>query len=96
MQVNIEQNAQNVRSQWVLNAPEPPSLWRVLANSLRKTISHYKCTLCLSVMQVVFAILAWGRNCTATKFRKDLLAILTIASLCIPKEHISHVILTKL
>ncbi|KAL9332685.1 hypothetical protein ACSQ67_002295 [Phaseolus vulgaris] len=97
MQVDIEKNAQDVRSQWVLNAPEPPSPWRVVADSVRKTISHYKqkfsslrdqpfTTLLLSLLQLAFPILAWGRNYTATKFRKDLLAGLTIASLCIPQS----------
>ncbi|TKY47639.1 Sulfate transporter 2.1 [Spatholobus suberectus] len=97
MQVDIEKNAQDVRSQWVLNAPEPPSPWRVVADSVRKTISHYQLkfsslkdqpctTLLLSLLQVIFPILAWGRNYTATKFRKDLLAGLTIASLCIPQS----------
>ncbi|XP_028223345.1 sulfate transporter 2.1-like [Glycine soja] len=97
MQVDIEKNAKDIRSQWVLNAHEPPSPWRVVADSVSKTISHYKhklsslidqpcTTLLLSVLQVVFPILAWGRNYTATKFRKDLLAGLTIASLCIPQS----------
>jgi len=96
MQVDVEKNAEDVRSQWVLNAPEPPSPWRVVADSVRKTISHYKqklsslsdqpcTTLLMSLLQLVFPILAWGRNYTATKFRKDLLAGLTIASLCIPQ-----------
>ncbi|KAL5129427.1 Sulfate transporter 2.1 [Glycine soja] len=91
MQVDIEKNAKDIRSQWVLNAHEPPSPWRVVADSVSKTISHYKhklsslidqpcTTLLLSVLQVVFPILAWGRNYTATKFRKDLLAGLTIAN----------------
>ncbi|KAH1152775.1 hypothetical protein GYH30_048743 [Glycine max] len=97
MQVDIEKNAKDIRSQWVLNAHEPPSPWRVVADSVSKTISHYKhklsslidqpcTTLLLSVLQVVFPILASGRNYTATKFRKDLLAGLTIASLCIPQS----------
>ncbi|KAH1226737.1 Early nodulin-70 [Glycine max] len=91
MQVDIEKKAQDIRSQWVLNAPEPPSPWRVVADSVSKTISHYKhklssltdqpcTTLLLSVLRVIFPILAWGRNYTATKFRKDLLAGLTIAN----------------
>lgn len=97
MQVDIEKNlAQDARSQWVLNPPEPPSPWRVVADSFTKTISHYTqkfssltdqpyTTLLLSLLQIIFPILAWGRNYTATKFRKDLLAGLTIASLCIPQ-----------
>ncbi|KAK7305983.1 hypothetical protein VNO77_43897 [Canavalia gladiata] len=94
MHVDIEKNQ---RSQWVLNAPEPPSLCRVVADSVRKTISQCRqnisslrdqtcTTLLLSLLKLVFPILAWGSNYTATKFRKDLLAGLTIASLCIPQS----------
>lgn len=37
-------------------------------------------------MQAIFPILEWGRNYTLTKFRGDLIAGLTIASLCIPQD----------
>lgn len=98
MQVDLEKNVQqDVRSQWVLNAPEPPSPWHVAVDSFRKTVSNYRektsslsdqsCgTLLLSVLQVVFPILVWGRSYTVAKFRKDFLAGLTIASLCIPQS----------
>lgn len=98
MQVDLEKNVQqDVRSQWVLNAPEPPSPWHVALDSFRKTVSNYRektsslsdqsCgTLLLSVLHVVFPILVWGRSYTVAKFRKDFLAGLTIASLCIPQS----------
>ena len=98
--MDLEKNVQqDVRSQWVLNAPEPPSPWHVAVDSLRKTVSNYRekisslsdqsCgTLLLSVLQVVFPILVWGRSYTIAKFRKDFLAGLTIASLCIPQVEI--------
>lgn len=97
LQVDIEKNAVvDVRSQWVLNAPEPPSPWRVVSDSVKKSISQCRegfsslrdqpfSTLLLSVLQVIFPIFAWGRNYTAVKFRKDFLAGITIASLCIPQ-----------
>ncbi|XP_027337567.1 sulfate transporter 2.1 [Abrus precatorius] len=96
-QEDIEKKSHDVRSEWVLNAPQPPSPYRVVADSLSKTISQCQrsfsslrdqpfTTLLLSVLQVIFPILAWGRNYTASKFRKDLLAGLTIASLCIPQS----------
>lgn len=96
--MDLEKNVQqDVRSQWVLNAPEPPSPWHVAVDSLRKTVSNYRekisslsdqsCgTVLLSVLQVVFPILVWGRSYTVAKFRKDFLAGLTIASLCIPQS----------
>ncbi|XP_022131635.1 sulfate transporter 1.3-like [Momordica charantia] len=37
-------------------------------------------------IQAVFPILEWGRDYNLTKFRGDLLAGLTIASLCIPQD----------
>ncbi|CAK8567330.1 unnamed protein product [Lathyrus sativus] len=98
LQVDIEKNVpQDVRSQWILNAPEPPSPWHVAADSVRKTVSSFRgkvsslndrsCgTVLLSALQVVFPILVWGRSYTAAKFRKDFLAGLTIASLCIPQS----------
>ncbi|CAJ2667802.1 sulfate transporter 2.1-like [Trifolium pratense] len=95
-QVDIEKNQQDVRSQWVLNAPEPPSPWHVTIDSVKKTVSNYRekvsslcdqpCSTLFSALQVVFPILVWGRNYTAAKFRKDVLAGLTIASLCIPQS----------
>lgn len=96
--MDLEKNVQqDVRSQWVLNAPEPPSPWHVALDSFRKTVSNYRektsslsdqsCgTLLLSVLHVVFPILVWGRSYTVAKFRKDFLAGLTIASLCIPQS----------
>ncbi|KAK7387511.1 hypothetical protein VNO78_28369 [Psophocarpus tetragonolobus] len=92
-EVDIEKSTQ---SEWVLNPPEPPSPWRVVADSVRKTISLYKlkfsshkdqpCTTLLSLLHLFFPILSWATNYSATKFRKDLLAGLTIASLCIPQS----------
>ncbi|KAF7839981.1 sulfate transporter 2.1 [Senna tora] len=93
-QPDLEKNA---RSEWVLNAPEPPSLWRQFSDSVAKTISHRRHKLSslthqsppivlLSVLQRIFPILHWARNYNLTKFRCDLLAGLTIASLCIPQS----------
>lgn len=36
-------------------------------------------------LQTIFPILEWGRNYSFAKFRGDLIAGLTIASLCIPQ-----------
>ncbi|MED6179719.1 Sulfate transporter 2.1 [Stylosanthes scabra] len=98
MQVDIEKNQKShVRSQWVLNPPEPPSPWRVVTDSVGKSISRFRknffslrdeswSKVLFSALQKIFPILVWGRSYTATKFRKDLLAGLTIASLCIPQS----------
>jgi high affinity sulfate transporter 1 len=39
-------------------------------------------------MQAIFPILEWGRSYSLTKFRGDLIAGLTIASLCIPQVNL--------
>ncbi|XP_057433230.1 sulfate transporter 2.1 [Lotus japonicus] len=94
--LDIEKNTQEVRSQWVLNAPEPPTAWNMVTDSVKKTISQFPrklsylkdqpCNTLMSFLQGIFPILSWGRNYTAAKFRKDILAGLTIASLCIPQS----------
>lgn len=94
---DLEKNAGHAeRAQWVLNAPEPPSPWHELIDSVRDTVlpcgnkflslknqpgpEHV-----VSFLQGVFPILVWCRSYTVTKFKNDLLAGLTISSLCIPQ-----------
>lgn len=96
--VEIEKSTGNAeRTQWVLNAPEPPGLWRELKVSIKDTVmplgtkfpvsvkSQPVSKPVVSVLQSVFPILCWCRNYKATKFKNDLLAGLTLASLCIPQ-----------
>ncbi|KAE9610287.1 putative SLC26A/SulP transporter [Lupinus albus] len=93
-------------SKWVLSAPDPPTLWHQIVVSVRNTISHYqqRCSslrgqhrakVVLSFLTLIFPILDWSQNYTVTKFRNDLLAGLTIASLCIPQS-IGYATLAKL
>ncbi|XP_024017554.1 sulfate transporter 2.1 [Morus notabilis] len=49
----------------------------------------------ISIQQGIFPILSWGRDYKATKFKSDLMAGLTIASLCIPQS-IGYATLAKL
>nr|KYP45221.1 Sulfate transporter 2.1 [Cajanus cajan] len=88
------------RSQWVLNAPDPPTTCHNLMASVTNTISPYQNIfssqrLVLSFLRGIFPILRWGQSYTQTKFRNDLLAGLTIASLCIPQS-IGYATLAKL
>ncbi|XP_054822215.1 sulfate transporter 2.1-like isoform X3 [Prosopis cineraria] len=96
--VDIEKKGEepNEWSLWVLNAPEPPGLWHDLVGSVSSIISQYQGNasslrsqtgpkLVLSFLQAIFPILDWGRNYSVISFRNDLLAGLTIASLCIPQ-----------
>lgn len=41
----------------------------------------------ISLLTFVFPILDWGRNYKASKFKNDLIAGLTLASLSIPQAH---------
>ncbi|KAL6225233.1 hypothetical protein ACLB2K_004084 [Fragaria x ananassa] len=49
----------------------------------------------VSVQQEIFPILVWGRSYSISKFKHDLMAGLTIASLCIPQS-IGYATLAKL
>lgn len=91
LDVVLQKSSPADTSQWVLNAPEPPGLWHEITVSVRQTISScgnkYSSLMDqpFSVLQQIFPILVWGRNYKATKFKHDLMAGLTIASLCIPQ-----------
>ncbi|KAG6773570.1 hypothetical protein POTOM_020858 [Populus tomentosa] len=105
--LDLEKNRQAEKAQWVLNAPEPPSLWRELMDSARETVlPHGKrfpylkdkdglFKTVISVLQTMFPIFSWCRHYNATKLRNDLLAGLTLASLCIPQS-IGYATLAKL
>ncbi|KAF8404550.1 hypothetical protein HHK36_009437 [Tetracentron sinense] len=104
--LEVEDNRRAERSRWVLNPPEPPGLWRELMGSIKETVfphgnkfssfkkqtgsKHF-----LSVLNGLFPILRWGRNYKAEKFKSDLMAGLTLASLSIPQS-IGYASLAKL
>ncbi|KAK9272371.1 hypothetical protein L1049_002742 [Liquidambar formosana] len=100
---DLEKNSQAEKAKWVMNAPEPPGLWCELMESIRDTcfpqgnkFSSLKKQQCaISVLVGLFPILHWCRNYKATKFKNDLLAGLTLASLCIPQS-IGYATLAKL
>lgn len=85
------------RSRWVLDGPKPPGLCEELMDSVRETIASckhkYHSSLknqsfpkrLISIQKEIFPILAWGREYKIAKFKSDLMAGLTIASLCIPQ-----------
>ncbi|KAJ1411390.1 sulfate anion transporter, conserved site, partial [Sesbania bispinosa] len=98
VQLNLEETGQTERSQWVLDSPNPPPLWKKLLSSVKETIlphgnkfcfSSKKKTFCghaVSFLKCLFPILTWIRDYTASKFKDDLLAGLTLASLCLPQS----------
>lgn len=78
------------RARWVLDAPEPPGLWHELVGSLREiALPHGKrsrSSRCAgSVLKGMFPVLKWIRKYKLAQFKNDLMAGLTLASLCIPQ-----------
>ncbi|KAK2978563.1 hypothetical protein RJ640_006682 [Escallonia rubra] len=95
------------RAQWVLNSPDPPGIWHELVGSIKETVFPRGNKFCssstkqpraspaASFLKGLFPILSWGRNYKASKFKNDLMAGLTIASLSIPQS-IGYASLAKL
>ncbi|KAJ6939402.1 hypothetical protein NC651_005753 [Populus alba x Populus x berolinensis] len=107
-QLNMEDaTSQLERAQWVLNSPDPPGLLQELGSSVREIIfprgkKHTSSTArqkqqsrAIEFLQGVFPILRWGRDYKASKFKNDLMAGLTLASLSIPQS-IGYANLAKL
>ncbi|XP_057490761.1 low affinity sulfate transporter 3-like isoform X1 [Actinidia eriantha] len=96
-QPEVEDKGRIERTRWVLNSPNPPSLLQELISSVKETIFPYRSKLSSSspkqplsrvflLLQGLFPILSWARNYKASKFKNDLMAGLTLASLCIPQS----------
>lgn len=76
--------------------PPQKNLAREFADTLRETFFHdnplrqYKdqsgSTKFMMALQFLFPVFEWGRNYNFSKFKGDLIAGLTIASLCIPQD----------
>ncbi|KAH7565742.1 hypothetical protein JRO89_XS08G0010000 [Xanthoceras sorbifolium] len=105
--LDLEQNNHlNERARWVLDAPKPPGPWHELLDCVKENVlPHGNKFLSLrnqpgmkravSLLQGIFPVLGWCRNYKATKFKNDLLAGLTLASLSIPQS-IGYATLAKL
>lgn len=107
----ITSHPQAERAEWVLHSPDPPSLWHDLLVSVRGTLllnnsnddkkkspltdKQALCRAAASLFQGLFPILRWGRTYRLSKFKSDLMAGLTLASLCIPQS-IGYANLAKL
>lgn len=106
-QLEVVNNGRTERAGWLLNSPDPPGFLHEIFSSIRGAIlprgtkNHSsfpkKCpaSKAFSFLQGIFPILEWGRNYKATKFKRDLLAGLTLASLSIPQS-IGYANLAKL
>ncbi|XP_047954100.1 low affinity sulfate transporter 3-like [Salvia hispanica] len=94
--------AASERAKWLLSSPSPPAPWRQVYTSVRESVlpgsksgQQPRRSKLLVFLEGLFPILKWGRNYKATKFKNDLLAGLTLASLCIPQS-IGYANLAKL
>lgn len=90
------------RAKWLLTSPDPPPPWKQLYTSFKETFlpgpksgQKPRTNRPVLFLQGLFPILKWGRNYKATKFKNDLMAGLTLASLCIPQS-IGYANLAKL
>ncbi|KAK4790365.1 hypothetical protein SAY86_017669 [Trapa natans] len=87
-----------VRALWVLDAPEPPSLWRELMGSVREIAlpcgkrpprsmkASSSSGRVGAILKGVFPVFKWIREYKLAQFKNDLMAGLTLASLCIPQS----------
>lgn len=106
-QLEVVNNGRTERTGWLLNSPDPPGFFHEIFSSIRRTILPHgtrnhsslpkksSASKAFSFLQGLFPILEWGRNYRATKFKRDLMAGLTLASLCIPQS-IGYANLAKL
>nr|XP_043615003.1 low affinity sulfate transporter 3-like [Erigeron canadensis] len=88
-------------TKWILNSPDPPGFFQQVFGSIKRNFSLVNSnrsssspsqkkqplsTRILAVLSNVFPVLKWGRNYKASKFKNDLIAGLTLASLSIPQS----------
>uniref|UniRef100_M4DGL7 STAS domain-containing protein n=1 Tax=Brassica campestris TaxID=3711 RepID=M4DGL7_BRACM len=86
--------AEEPLSQWLINMPEPPTIWQEFVGYIRTNVLSKKrnkmkkksSNPVYSYLKSVFPILIWGRQYKLNMFKKDLMAGLTLASLCIPQS----------
>ncbi|XP_073525704.1 uncharacterized protein [Phyllobates terribilis] len=91
----------NKLPQSVLDCPEPPSLWKEVVSSSKRTVFPFPgnnglssksskkrmvSNCFISFLHSFFPFLTWGRNYNAGKLRHDVFAGLTLASLSIPQS----------
>ncbi|XP_021284543.1 low affinity sulfate transporter 3-like isoform X2 [Herrania umbratica] len=104
-QLALEDACRTERKKWLINSPDPPSLWQELVSAIRGSVfprgrKHSSSTggrhaAAMSFLQGLFPLLSWGRTYKASKFKHDLMAGLTLASLSIPQS-IGYANLAKL
>lgn len=87
----FSQTLQTQRRNWVLNVPEPPGLFSKLKTIFSPLENKLHCIgkqplpALISILKTIFPPLSWCKQYNVTKFKSDILAGLTLASLCIPQ-----------
>lgn len=87
--------AQPLTSPYKVGIPPKQKLWKEFSSTLKETFfaddplrpfkDQSKSRKLVLGMQAVFPIFEWGKSYNLSKFKGDLIAGLTIASLCIPQ-----------
>ncbi|XP_007018861.2 PREDICTED: low affinity sulfate transporter 3 [Theobroma cacao] len=95
-QLDLEDAGRTERKKWLINSPDPPSFWQELVSAIRGSVFPHgrkhsssaggRRATAMSFLQGLFPILSWGRTYKASKFKHDLMAGLTLASLSIPQS----------
>lgn len=85
-------------SPYKVGVPPKQKLWEEFSTTLKETFfsddplrsfkDQSRSRKCILGLQAVFPILEWGRTYDLSKFKGDVIAGLTIASLCIPQVFI--------
>ncbi|XP_024969078.1 low affinity sulfate transporter 3-like [Cynara cardunculus var. scolymus] len=97
----LEFHVSNQRANWVLNSPDPPGFCQHIFGLIKKNVFPHRNSTpsssssqkkqppsarLIAVLSNIFPVLSWGRNYKASKFKNDLIAGLTLASLSIPQS----------
>ncbi|CAI9301810.1 unnamed protein product [Lactuca saligna] len=92
----------NQSAKWVLNSPDPPGFGQHMFDMIKKNVCPQRNSIpssassspkkqplsshVIALLTFVFPVLDWGRDYKASKFKNDLIAGLTLASLSIPQS----------
>ncbi|MFS7937161.1 putative SLC26A/SulP transporter, STAS domain, STAS domain superfamily [Helianthus anomalus] len=80
---------------WVLNSPDPPGFLQQILHCIKNNVfpitsdsqkKHSPFSRLLALLTTIFPVLTWARNYKPSKFKNDLIAGLTLASLSIPQS----------
>lgn len=107
-EINTDQNTKKERAQWLLDYPEPPSILEELTRTIKESIyprgsfaklsssssstEKARSEFAFSILKGLFPILSLGKSYNLSRFKKDVMAGLTLASLSIPQVNFRYII----